>query len=103
MAQAEFADILASRARHVMVFFTDLFGLRETYNRPGTVSDENWSLRLPRDYAVAYETRRSGNRALNLPLALTMAMHAKRLQRTAPFGSLIRFLDPEAALFLENA
>ncbi len=99
LAQAEFADILASRARYVMIFFTDLFGLRETYNQPGTVSAKNWSLRLPRDYARAYETRRSRNRALNLPLALAMALRAKR---TAPFEQLIQHLGPETTAFLES-
>jgi hypothetical protein len=103
LAQAEFANLLASRARYVMVFFTDLFGLREMYNRPGTVSEENWSLRVPRDYAGAYEGRRAGNQALNLPLALAMALHARRSQGNACFEPLIRHLDPEAAVRLESA
>jgi 4-alpha-glucanotransferase len=102
LAQAEFASLLASRARYVMVFFTDLFGLRETYNRPGTVSEENWSLRVPRDYARDYAARSAGNRALNLPLALAMALRAKRLHGTPSFGALIRHLGPESAVWLES-
>jgi 4-alpha-glucanotransferase len=95
LVQAEFANLLASRARHVMVFFTDLFGLREIYNRPGSVSEANWSLRLPRDYARAYEKRRRHNRALNLPLALALALRARGLQGGPGLESLVRDLEPE--------
>jgi 4-alpha-glucanotransferase len=102
LVQAEFASVLASRARYVMVFFTDLFGLRETYNRPGTVSEENWSLRVTRDYARDYAARRARNRALNLPLALAMALRAKRLDGMASFGPLIRHLGPETAVLLKS-
>lgn len=103
LAQAEFANLLASRARYVMIFFTDLLGLRENYNRPGTISEENWSLRVPREYAREYAARCMENRALNLPLALAMALRAKRLDGTAPFAHLIRHLAPAAAVLLENS
>jgi 4-alpha-glucanotransferase len=102
LAQAELASLLACRARYVMIFFTDLFGLRETYNRPGLVSEENWSLRLPRDYARAYEAGRVDNGVLNLPLALAMALRARRLERTASFEPLLRDLGPAAAVLLEG-
>jgi 4-alpha-glucanotransferase len=90
LAQAELASLLASRARYVMVFFSDLLGLRETYNRPGTVSEDNWSLRVPRGYAREYDERVARNQALDLPLALAMALRAKRLDGIASFGPLIR-------------
>ncbi|TMA46110.1 MAG: hypothetical protein E6J82_00565 [Deltaproteobacteria bacterium] len=54
LARAQLADLFVGPARNVMVFFTDLLGLREVYNRPGTVSPENWSLRVPPDFAAAY-------------------------------------------------
>lgn len=44
-------EIFASKARNVQIFFTDYFKINETYNTPGTSGDQNWSLRLPNDYA----------------------------------------------------
>jgi 4-alpha-glucanotransferase len=96
LAQAELASLLASPARQVMIFFTDLFGFRKTYNQPGTISQDNWNLRLQRDYRAAYAARRSQNRALNLPLALHMALRARRVQRTADGEALLRRLDAAA-------
>jgi 4-alpha-glucanotransferase len=77
LAQAQFADLFAGPARNVVVFFSDLFGIRETYNRPGTVSEENWSLRLSRHYRSEYLERVSVDRAANLPLALALALRAR--------------------------
>jgi hypothetical protein len=75
-----------------MVFFPDLFGLRETYNVPGTVGTENWALRVPPAYADDYRERLRRNQALNLPLALAMALRARNL--AAP--DLLRALDAAA-------
>ena len=36
LAHAQLADLFASPAGNVMISFTDLFGLTETYNVPGT-------------------------------------------------------------------
>ena len=69
-----FAALFASRAAHVSVFFADLFGLREVYNRPGTVDAENWTLRLPTDWRQRHDLRLQGLDALNLPLSLALAM-----------------------------
>ena len=44
-------EIFASKARNVQMFFTDYFQIKETYNTPGTSGDQNWSLRLPNDFA----------------------------------------------------
>ena len=68
-----FATLFASRASHVSIFFADLFGLREVYNRPGIVDADNWTLRLPPDWRARHEQRLRGLDALNLPLALSLA------------------------------
>ncbi|HLY38897.1 MAG TPA: 4-alpha-glucanotransferase, partial [Candidatus Binatia bacterium] len=73
--------------------FPDLFGLRETYNVPGTFGPTNWSLRVPPAYAHDYRARLRGNQALNLPLALAMALRACR--RGTP--ELLRALDAAAS------
>jgi hypothetical protein len=73
-----FAELFASRARRVSVFFADLFGMEETYNRPGVVSAENWTLRLPARFGALYRDRVEDGAAFNLPLALTFAGVARR-------------------------
>ena len=77
LCQGMFAELFASRAQRVSVFFADLFGVQETYNRPGVVSDQNWSLRLPSDFAGLYQTRVSGAAAFDVPLALALACAAR--------------------------
>jgi 4-alpha-glucanotransferase len=39
--------LLACRSRYAALMITDLFGMFDRYNKPGTVDAENWSLRLP--------------------------------------------------------
>ena len=44
------AEMFASKAKNIQIFFTDFFNVKDVYNRPGTSGDENWSLRLPDNY-----------------------------------------------------
>ena len=93
LVNAQFADLFACPAHNVMIFFPDLFGLREIYNVPGTVGSGNWTLRIPPAYADDYRERLRRNQALNLPLALAMALRARNLGT----GDLLRALDAAAA------
>lgn len=77
LARAELANLFAGPAANVMIFFPDLLGLREVYNRPGTVSAENWSLRVPPDFAAQYPRAAREGRALHLPAALATAIRAR--------------------------
>lgn len=77
LANAQLADALSSRARNVFVFFADLFGMREVYNSPGTTGLDNWSLRAPSDFERSYEERAKNCEALDLPLALSMALRSR--------------------------
>lgn len=43
-------ELFASKARNVQIFFTDFFQIHDTYNTPGTSSEQNWSLRLPNNF-----------------------------------------------------
>lgn len=95
LAQAKFAELFASPARHVSIFFADLFGMTQRYNLPGVISDENWSLRVPPDYEAEYLRRLSANAALNLPLALTLALRARGAAFTEEHREL---LEPLAGL-----
>ena len=76
-ADAVMADALARRAQYFFVFFADLFGMREVYNTPGTVSPENWSIRVHSAYRGVHADRARSLRALHLPTALAMALRAR--------------------------
>lgn len=94
LVHALFADLLISRARNIMVFFADLFGLEEQYNAPGTVNDSNWTMRVPADYEEAYLKRLADDRALNVPYALGIALRAPGFELVTP--EVLQTLDREA-------
>jgi 4-alpha-glucanotransferase len=77
LAHAKVAELFLSPARNVMVFFADLFGLEATYNTPGTVSEDNWTLRIPPDFAARHRRDRLAGEALNLHAALALALRAR--------------------------
>lgn len=92
VAHAAFAELLESPARNVMLFFADLFGLRESYNTPGTISDRNWSLRLTPDFEERYRAARADGRALDLSFAAGLALRM-RGARDASTLALLAQLD----------
>ena len=77
LASAKLAELFVGPARNVMVFFPDLLGMREIYNRPGVVSDENWSVRVPPDFEARYAASCARGLALDLPRALALALRAR--------------------------
>jgi 4-alpha-glucanotransferase len=77
LMEAIFADLFIGPAKNVSVFFSDLFGLKEIYNRPGVICDENWVLSVPNDFEREYERRLAQSEALNLPRALALALRAR--------------------------
>jgi len=99
LAHALLADCLASRARHVVVPFTDLFGFDEPYNRPGEVHPDNWTLRLTAAWRRDYAERLAAGHALALPAALALALRARGLDTDAAGRALTRRLDAAAAGF----
>ncbi len=92
LATAMFAELFASPARHVSIFFADLLGYRALYNAPGTVSDDNWRLRVAPDYAAHYRADAAAARALSVPRALALAIRADRA-RAAANAALLSRLD----------
>ncbi|SEU27882.1 4-alpha-glucanotransferase [Stigmatella erecta] len=96
LEQAKFADLFASRAQNVSIFFADLLGMTEVYNVPGTVNEENWSLRVPQDYGREYAEKLTRNAALNLPRALALALRAGDAAQRARHQSLIEALEAAA-------
>jgi 4-alpha-glucanotransferase len=96
LAVVKLAELFASPARNVMVTFNDLLGLREAYNRPGTVSEENWSLRVPPDFEARYSEARRAGRALDLPRVLAMATRARGADFVRSHAPLLAALDQRA-------
>ncbi len=90
LVQAKVADLFAGPAGNVMIFFTDLLGVKDIYNRPGTVSEDNWSLRIPGDFARDYQERLALNQAINIPKALALAIRARGRTFSQDHGRLTR-------------
>lgn len=97
LVQAKFADLFASRARNVMVFFADLLGMQETYNEPGTFNERNWTLRVPEDAGRGYREKLARDAALNLPRVLALALRAGGAEARARHRELIDGLEGLAA------
>jgi 4-alpha-glucanotransferase len=89
LVHAKLADIFASPARHVMIFFSDLLGREEIYNRPGIIHADNWRLRIPPDYAQNYPLAAARGEALNLPAVLALALRAKGRENAGEHRDLI--------------
>jgi 4-alpha-glucanotransferase len=77
VATAMLAELFASRAENVSIFFADLFGYVERFNVPGLVDAANWSLRLPADFEALHAERLAAGRALDLELAAELALAAR--------------------------
>jgi 1,4-alpha-glucan branching enzyme len=93
LVQAKAADLFAGPAGNVMIFFTDLLGMTDIYNRPGIISDDNWSLRIANDFAREYHERLACNRAINLPKALAIAIRARGRAFAGNHDRLLAELD----------
>ncbi len=101
LAQAKFADLFIGPARNIMVFFTDLLGIKESYNTPGTVSRKNWSLRVHPDYRQRYGESLVRSKALNIPKALATALRARQTSLETDCSDLLRELEsPRLILWL---
>lgn len=96
LVQAKFADLFLGPARNIMVFFTDVFGMTQAYNQPGSVSDTNWSLRIEADYQDIYRARAAQHLALDIPGALALALRSKGDAWVARHRDLIAALEAQS-------
>ncbi len=87
LAHAKFAELFSCAAENVMIFFADLFGYRQRYNRPGTVDDHNWRLRVPPDFHDRYQRDAEALRALDLRRALALALRARASEQSRALAS----------------
>lgn len=96
---AKFAELFASSAENIQVFFPDFFGLKQRYNQPGTSGDQNWSLRVPNNYECLYFDQLNKGEALNLPDALVMAIESKGNKFAAKHEALLKKLKNYSEFF----
>lgn len=69
LRETKLVELFACEAENIQIFFTDFFGMDQTYNTPGTSGDKNWSLRLPDNF--------ENMQPINLPLILKKAIIAR--------------------------
>lgn len=92
LSQTKLVELFASASQNVQIFFTDYFGIKEVYNRPGTAGDGNWSLRLPNNFEDIFCDNIKSNTALNLPLILRLAIEARGSAFASKHKDLIKKL-----------
>lgn len=97
LAHAKVADVFASAARHVQVFFADLLGMDEVYNAPGTVGEHNWSLRVPPDHAARYAEDAARGEALDLRCVLALALRQRGPELARSHAGLVERLERQVA------
>ena len=93
LVHAKFADIFASPADNVLIFFADLLGYHESFNVPGTINDDNWSLRVAPDHATTYARHRQEGTALDLPTVLAMALRRRDQPPSPDLTQVLADLD----------
>jgi 4-alpha-glucanotransferase len=77
LATAMLAELFLGPARNVVVFWVDLFGLADSYNRPGVIDPANWSLRVPADFEAAHAAAVASGDAPDLAEAVAWAIAAR--------------------------
>ena len=93
LKETKLVELFASKSQNIQIFFTDFFGINETYNTPGTSGDANWSLRLNDNYMQEYPQKAHNNEATNLPLILKLAIIARGKDFASKNKKLIEELD----------
>jgi len=91
--EAMFCELFLGPAQHVFVFFTDLLGIKEIYNKPGITNSENWSIRIPPDYYHRYMVQSKNGEAFHIPRTLAKALRV-RFPAKADAIDLASKLDP---------
>ena len=96
---ASFAELFASPAKRIQIFFSDFWGLGKTYNRPGTTRG-NWALRLGEDFEADYYKAAAEGKAPNLAGAIAAALRHRGLDKGNE--ELMKNLDNSAKIISEK-
>ncbi|MCR4881355.1 MAG: 4-alpha-glucanotransferase [bacterium] len=96
LAKAKYIELFAANAKNIQIFFSDFFGMEDTYNKPGTSGDANWSLRLPNNFEWFYFNQLVRGKAMNLAEILSYALKCRGLDKENQ--DLMEKLDKYATL-----
>jgi 4-alpha-glucanotransferase len=96
LGRALCADLFVGPAHNVSIFFTDLLGMKEIYNRPGEIHPDNWTLRIPPDYARLYRARCASGEAFDLCGALALALRARFSPLAPAHAALVTALEQQS-------
>ena len=96
---ASFAELFTSPARRIQIFFADLFGIKQTYNRPGSI-EGCWSLRLGPDFEKEYYEAVAEKKAPNFAEAIATAIRYRGLEKGNE--QLLKNLDDSAKILSEK-
>ena len=95
---ASFTELFASPAKRIQIFFTDVFGIAKTYNRPGT-NEGCWELRLGEKFEDEYYKAAAEGKAPNFAKAIADALRHRGLDKEHP--DLMKDLDNSAKIIGE--
>lgn len=95
LSEAMLADLFVGPAKNVSVFFADLLGEKQIYNKPGVVNEDNWMLSVPNDFEHVYRERVGAGKAFNVARALSMALRARSRQLGNQAEQLARRLESD--------
>ncbi len=96
--EASFAELFTSPAKRIQIFFTDMFGIAKTYNRPGT-NKGNWELRLGSNFEDKYYKAVAEGKAPNFAKAVATALRYRGLDKGNE--ELMQKLDSSAKIIAE--
>ncbi len=99
--KAKFAELFASPAENIQIFFSDFFGIKDVYNKPGTSGNKNWSLRVPNNFEDFYFEQLSSDQGINLPEVLKLSIESKGKKFVKDNKKLIEKLNRYASLLNE--
>ncbi|WP_428268055.1 4-alpha-glucanotransferase [Haliangium sp.] len=97
LVHAKVADLFTSAAQNVLIFVSDLLGVEEVYNAPGTISEDNWSLRVRPDFRARYQAAAARGEALDLAYTLALALRARGPAFRREHAGLIERLERRGA------
>ena len=89
---ASFVDMFVGNAKRIQIFFTDLFGIGETYNVPGTKKD-CWTLRIPDNFEKVYSENLKKGQAVNFAEVLSVAIKHKGQEFVNKYSDLVKELE----------
>ena len=99
----QFVKLFASDAKSIQIFFPDLFGTEECYNRVIKPDAMDWRPRISADYDAQYTNALIKDQALNIPEVLSLTIRSRCAKNNAELPEkILRQLDYYARVLKED-